>query len=132
LIQTKQTSFTQTPMGALSQKLWQGTLIYQLLFLLITGIGFSRFFHLAFMGCLMGIIYLWSLLQSAQLPRQKGQSFSSLGRVAIFAYGVVYITQLKIPELTIVMLGLLSYKIILLLEYFAQGYKALTVFKGKK
>lgn len=120
-------------MKQLTKHLWKGLFVYQVVFLLVVAIRYPGFLKLAFVGCLMGVFYLWSLLQSADRPKKKGQSMMSLLRVAALAYCIVHLTQVKIPEITIVMLGLLSYKMVLAIEYFAQGRRALVacLVKGK-
>ncbi len=78
----------------------------------------------AVLGCGMGIFYLWSLAFSAEFPKRGIQFAFSLIRVGFLAYLGVRLSGGKIPQLTLVLCGLLSYKLMLTLETVWQGLQA--------
>jgi hypothetical protein len=117
-----------SPFSALKKRLWLGTLATDVLMLTITAFFWPRLLFYAFMGMLMGVFYLWSLMFNADYPKRGVQFVFSLMRVGFLAYLVVKLSHLRMPELTIVMCGLLSYKLMLTVEYVVQ---ALPAFRGR-
>jgi|GEM_PF-1599169 len=110
--------------GELKRKLWKGTLLLDVLFLL--GMAWFSPNHLpqAVGGVMMGVFYLWSLSFNAEHPKKSIQFAFSLMRVCLLAYLMVKLSHLRVYELAIVISGFLSYKIILTVEYVAQAMQA--------
>ena len=114
--------------GELKRKLWVGTLILDVFYLV--AITFYSPTHLsqAVAGVIMGVFYLWSLTYSAENPKKTIQFAFSLIRICLFSYFVVQLSHLRVYDLAIVLGGLLSYKVILTVEYVVQ---ALQVFRAQ-
>lgn len=74
----------------------------------------------ALFGVGLGLFYLWSLLLNARHPKKGFQFVFSLIRIVILAYVIVVFARGRLPELTIVMCGLLSYKVVLVVNAVAQ------------
>lgn len=113
-----------SPFQHLKKRLWLGTFVVQILMLVVVAISWPHLFRHAVMGSLMGIFYLWSLMFNADYPKRGVQFVFSLIRVGFLAYLVVNVSDVRIPELIIVMCGLLSYKVMLTVEYVLQALPA--------
>jgi hypothetical protein len=120
------------PFQTLKRKLWLGTLLTDLLFVSAIWYFWPSHLHSAITGVAMGLFYLWSLMFSAEYPKRAVQSVFSLIRVGFLAYLVVKLSGLKIPDLAIVMCGLLSYKLMLTVEYVVQALPAFRHLSGKR
>lgn len=75
-------------------------------------------------GCGLGLFYLWSLIFTAEHPRRKIQFVFSLTRMLGLAYIVVQLGHARLMDVGIVILGLLSYKVMLTVEYAVQAWPA--------
>jgi hypothetical protein len=127
MIRSTMTYNPATYYGELKRKLWTGTLILDVLFLVAVACFSAKQLEQAVGGVLMGIFYLWSLTFNAEHPKKAIQFAFSLIRVCLLAYLVVQLSHLRVYELAIVICGLLSYKFILTVEYVVQ---ALQVFRS--
>lgn len=113
-----------SPFSLLKKRLWFGTWVTNALFLLTVASLYPSLFRYALMGVAMGTFYLWSLMFSADYPKRGIQFVFSLIRVACLAYLIVELSGNRIPELTVVICGLLSYKVMLTVEYVVQALPA--------
>ena len=108
----------------LKNRLWVGTLLLDFVFLLTVFFFSPKQFLQAVSGVGMGIYYLWSLFYNADHPKKAMQFVFSIIRVCILAYGAVYVSHFRVYELGIVICGLLSYKVILTVEYIIQAIQS--------
>lgn len=108
----------------LKRKLWKGTLILDVLFLAGMAWFSPKQLPQAIGGVVMGVFYLWSLSFNAEHPKKSIQFVFSLIRICLLAYIIVKLSHLRVYELAIVISGLLSYKVILTVEYVAQALQA--------
>jgi uncharacterized membrane protein (UPF0136 family) len=108
----------------LIKKLWLGTLGMNLLLLAVVAYQWPHLIVHLIWGILLGWFYLWSLSFNAENPKKGIQFVFSLIRIWIFAYVIVKLSNARVPELAIVMCGLLSYKVILMAEYVVQAMQA--------
>jgi hypothetical protein len=108
----------------LKRKLWTGTLILDVLFLAGMACFSPKQLPQAVGGVLMGVFYLWSLSFNAEHPKKGIQAVFSLIRICLLAFLIVQLSHLRVYELAIVISGLLSYKVILTVEYVAQAMQA--------
>jgi hypothetical protein len=108
----------------LKKKLWLGTLAVHICMLL----GFSIFnparLNYCVAGIGLGLFYLWSLTLNAEDPKKGVQFAFSVVRMCVFAYASVLLSHGRPSELAIVMSGLLSYKVVLTVEYVLQALSA--------
>ncbi|WP_373531104.1 hypothetical protein [Vampirovibrio sp.] len=115
---------TPSPFAQLQKKLWIGTLAIH--FSLLLGFALfnpARLYYCA-AGVGLGIFYLWSLTFNAENPKKGIQFAFSVIRMAGFAYAAVQLAHAQPTELAIVMSGLLSYKVVLTVEYVVQALPA--------
>lgn len=123
---TMRTLSTQTlsPFAQLQKKLWRGTLAIHISMLL----GFAVFnparLNVCVAGIGLGLFYLWSLTFDAGNPKKGIQFAFSVFRMCAFAYAAVQLSHGRPTELAIVMSGLLSYKMVLAVEYLVQALPA--------
>ncbi len=108
----------------LKRRLWLGTLITDAIMLAVVAIYWPHLLTYLLWGIGMGFFYLWSLSFNAEHPKKGIQFVFSLIRICIFAYVIVKLSNARVLELAIVMCGLLSYKVILTVEYIAQAMQA--------
>lgn len=108
----------------LKKKLWIGTVILDALMLLALGFIRPELLPCLLSGIALGIFYLWSLTYNAEHPKKGIQSVFSVIRMCVVAYLIVQLAHARLLELAIVMSGLLSYKVILTVEYVFQGMHA--------
>lgn len=108
----------------LKRKLWIGTLVTDALMLSAVAIWWPQFMRPMTIGILLGFFYLWSLGFNAEHPKKKIQFVFSLIRIWILAYVIVRLSHAHVTEVAIVMCGLLSYKVILTVEYVVQASRA--------
>jgi hypothetical protein len=112
------------PFAQLKKKLWLGTLAIHSSMLL----GFAIFnpsrLNVCVAGIGLGLFYLWSLTFDAGNPKKGIQFAFSVVRMCAFAYAAVQLSHGRPTELAIVMSGLLSYKIVLTVEYLVQALPA--------
>lgn len=111
----------------LKRKLWIGTLATDAIMLSAVAIGWPEHMKSMALGVLLGLFYLWSLGFSAEHPKKKIQFVFSLIRIWILAYVIVKLSHAHVTEVAIVMCGLLSYKVILTVEYVVQASRAFRV-----
>lgn len=109
----------------LKRVLWRGTLLLDLLYILGVAILWPGLAKVAFMGCALGLGYLWSLFFNAEHPKRKIQFAFSLTRIMILAYGIVYVANGRMNELALVICGFLSYKVILAADATVQVVRGL-------
>lgn len=119
--------YNPLPFSKLKKKLWIGSLIVQAL--LLIGVAIFRLYDLkiVFMSTLLGCFYLWSLLFNAEHPKKSWQWSFSLIRTAVIAWLIVQLSGAKMPELALVFIGLLSYKLVLMVEYVIQALPAIKI-----
>jgi hypothetical protein len=112
------------PIHRLGKRLWTG--IFLLNFFLLAGTALYRpgWLPLATSGVLLGAFYLWSLLENAKHPKRGIQSAFSLIRMVALAWLAVHLSHGRLSELALVMSGLLSYKMVLMVEYVLQALPA--------
>ena len=110
--------------GHLKRKLWVGTILIDILFLAGIAYWSPKQLPQAVGGVSMGVFYLWSLMFNAEHPKKAIQFAFSLIRVCVLAYLTVRLSHLRVYELAIVICGLLSYKVILTVEYMLQAMQA--------
>jgi hypothetical protein len=108
----------------LQKRLWLGTFAVDAILLIGTGLYLPRALPVTFAGILMGLFYLWSLIYNAQHPRRGVQSVFSLIRMVVLAWLAVRLSHGRLAELALVMSGLLSYKLMLIVEYALQASPA--------
>jgi hypothetical protein len=108
----------------LKKRLWLGALITDAILLAVVGFYWPHLLKLLVAGIGMGFFYLWSLSFNAEHPKKGIQFVFSLIRIWIFAYLIVKLANARVLELAIVMCGLLSYKVILTVEYMVQAMRA--------
>lgn len=108
----------------LQKRLWLGTFAVDGILLLVTALALPRALPITFAGILMGLFYLWSLIYNAQHPRRGVQSIFSLIRMVVLAWLAVRLSHGRLAELALVMSGLLSYKLMLIVEYALQASPA--------
>lgn len=114
----------QSPLSRLKKKLWLGTLLLNILLMAGTALYRPEWLTLAVSGAILGAFYLWSLLENAQYPKRGIQSVFSLVRMVALAWLSVHLSHGRISELALVMSGLLSYKMVLIVEYVLQALPA--------
>jgi len=68
------------------------------------------------LACLLGALNIGSLFFNASVPQKKLQSLFSLVRIVGMAYALVKIGHGNMTVLGLVMMGFLSYKILLVVE----------------
>lgn len=108
----------------LKKKLWIGTLSTHAVMLSVVWMQWPWLFKHMVAGVVLGVFYLWSLIYNAEHPRRKVQLVFSLIRMVLLAYIIVSISGGRLPEVTVVICGLLSYKVILTVEYVIQALPA--------
>jgi hypothetical protein len=108
----------------LKKRLWIGTLVTDAVLLAVVAFYCPAYLKYLGWGVLMGFFYLWSLSFNAEHPKKGIQFVFSLIRIWIFAYVIVKLSNARVLELAIVMCGLLSYKVILTVEYVVQAMRA--------
>jgi hypothetical protein len=113
----------------LKRRLWIGSLLVDAVLVAVVAVFWPMLLKHLLFGIALGMFYLWSLFFNAEHPKNKIQFAFSLTRIVILAYVIVTLADAHIRELTIVMCGLLSYKVVLTVEYVAQ---ALPAFRGKR
>jgi len=116
----------------LKRKLWTGTLILDVLYLAGVAWLSPKQMPQAVGGVAMGVFYLWSLTFNAEHPKKSIQFAFSLIRICLLAFLIVKLSHLRVYELGIVIGGLLSYKVILTVEYVAQAMQAFRPPLGKR
>ena len=114
----------QTPFSGLKKRLWTGTFILNGILLFWTLLYHHQWLMMAVFGVLMGWFYLWSLCENAQHPKRGIQSGFSLIRMVVLAWLAVQLSHGRLAELALVMSGLLSYKMVLIVEYVLQALPA--------
>ena len=107
----------------LQQKLWVGTLILDVVYIIAIAWFSPKQTVQAIAGAAMGLFYIWSLAYSIEHPKKGIQAVFSILRICVFGYFVARLSDFRVYELAIVMGGLLSYKLILTVEYVAQALK---------
>ncbi|HEY9687476.1 MAG TPA: ATP synthase subunit I [Coleofasciculaceae cyanobacterium] len=112
----------------LKRRLWIGSLLVDAVLVAVVAVYWPELMKHLLFGIALGMFYLWSLFFNAEHPKNKIQFAFSLTRIVILAYVIVTLADAHIRELTIVMCGLLSYKVVLTLEYVVQ---ALPAFRGR-
>ena len=113
-----------SPFLRLQKRLWIGTFIVDAVLLAYTTHSLPQALPIVVAGILMGLFYLWSLIYNAQHPRRGIQSVFSLIRMVVLAWLAVRLSHGRLPELALVMSGLLSYKMMLIVEYALQASPA--------
>ncbi len=108
----------------LKRRLWVGTLALDALMLVVTWWQWPGLFPYMVWGVGLGVFYLWSLIFNAEHPKRKVQLVFSLIRMALLAYIIVSVSGARIQAVAIVICGLLSYKVILTVEYVLQALPA--------
>lgn len=111
----------------LKRRLWVGTTILNIFLVAGCAIFWPQALKLLILGMLMGAFYLWSLSFNAEHPKKGVQFVFSLIRICVLAYLIVKLSNARVTELGIVICGLLSYKVILTVEYVVQASQAFRV-----
>src|SRR3954471_1988303 len=119
--------YNPLPFPKLKKRLWIGTLIVQAL--LLSSVAIWRPFDLkiVFMGVLLGCFYLWSLLFNAEYPKKSWQWSFSIIRMGLISWLIVQLTGAKMTELALVIIGLLGYKLVLMVEYVIQALPVIKI-----
>lgn len=113
-----------SPFAVLKKKLWLGTLAVHANLLAGCLVLAPQYLQPCLTGIALGLFYLWSLTYNADNPKKGVQFAFSIVRAALFAYVLVKVSNGRPTELAIVMSGLLSYKMILTVEYVVQALPA--------
>lgn len=113
-----------SPFAQLKKKLWLGTLAVDACMLAGFSLLKPEYLKPCVTGILLGLFYLWSLTHNAENPKKGVQFAFSVIRMGVFAYALVELTHGQPIDLAIVMSGLLSYKVILTVEYVVQALPA--------
>lgn len=108
----------------LKRRLWIGTLALDALMLAVVWLKWPAQLPYMVWGAGLGLFYLWSLIFNAEHPKRKIQLVFSLIRMALLAYIIVSVSGARIQAVAIVICGLLSYKVILTVEYVLQALPA--------
>ena len=111
----------------LKRRLWTGTGILNCVLVVGCAIYWPQYLKLLVLGMLMGAFHLWSLSFNAEHPKKGVQFVFSLIRICILAYVIVKLSNARVTELGIVICGLLSYKVILTVEYVVQASQAFRI-----
>jgi len=119
--------YNPLPFPKLKKRLWIGTLIVEAL--LLSSVAIWRPFNLkiVFMGALLGCFYLWSLLFNAEYPKKSWQWSFSIIRMCLISWLIVQLTGAKMTELALVIIGLLGYKLVLMVEYVIQALPVIKI-----
>ena len=119
--------YNPIPFPKLKKKLWIGSLIIQTL--LLIGVAIFRLYDLkiVFMSTLLGCFYLWSLLFNAEYPKKSWQWSFSIIRMCLISWLIVQLTGAKMTELALVIIGLLGYKLVLMVEYVIQALPVIKI-----
>lgn len=111
----------------LKRRLWIGTAVVNLIMAGACALFWPQHLKLLVLGMMMGVFYLWSLSFNAEHPKKGVQFVFSLIRICILAYVIVKLSNARVTELGIVICGLLSYKVILTVEYVVQASQAFRI-----
>jgi hypothetical protein len=114
-------AYNPLPFAGLKKRLWLGTLLLHMVFLFSVALWRPADLGIGIISVAMGLFYLWSLIFNAEHPKKGWQWSFSLIRMLLFAWMAVRLSHLKMPELALVIAGLLSYKMVLMVEYVMQA-----------
>ena len=113
------------------RRMWRGTLIFDAVLLVGCALFFPDSLYYLTVGIVVGLIYLKSLLFTAEYPLRKLQIVFSLTRLLCFAYLISSIGSKSAWQFLVVMGGFLSYKGTLTAEYLIQALPAFRVGTAK-
>jgi len=119
--------YNPLPFSKLKKRLWVGTLIVEALLLTSVAIWRPYDLKIVFMGSLLGCFYLWSLLFNAEYPKKSWQWSFSIIRMGLISWLIVQLTGAKMTELALVIIGLLGYKLVLMVEYVIQALPVIKI-----
>ena len=111
--------------GQFCKKLWLGTIWVNAVMLLVAVSFFPNLLFQLVEGMVIGAFHLWSLMFSVKAPKRKLQFVFSLTRLALLAYVIVSTANFNIQEISVVICGFLSYKLVLVAEYITQAFSGL-------
>jgi hypothetical protein len=119
--------YNPIPFPKLKKRLWIGTFLVQAILLICVAIFRPEDLKVVFMSILLGCFYLWSLIFNAEYPKKSWQWSFSIIRMGLIAWLIVQLTDARMTQLALVIVGLLSYKLVLMVEYVIQALPVIKI-----